>query len=130
MNDYKDDLISYRINRAYETLKEAEAMIEKSYWNAAVNRIYYSCYYAVSGLFLKNSINAKSHKGIRHLFGLNFVQTGIISRDFGKFFSDLFDKRHIGDYDDFITYNQDIVDDLIVKAKEFIDKIKELIYQD
>jgi hypothetical protein len=34
-----NDLINYRISRAYETLKEAEKMIESEFWNASINRI-------------------------------------------------------------------------------------------
>lgn len=30
-----DDLINYRIDRAFETIKEAEAMIENEFWNAS-----------------------------------------------------------------------------------------------
>ena len=29
-----DDLITYRINRAFETIKEAESMVENEFWNA------------------------------------------------------------------------------------------------
>ena len=41
----KEALIAYRIQRAYETLKEAEVMIRESFYNAAINRMYYACYY-------------------------------------------------------------------------------------
>lgn len=68
-----DDLIRYRINRAAETLREAELMIENLFWNAAVNRIYYACFYAVNGLLLKYGIKANTHKGLRQMFGLHFV---------------------------------------------------------
>ena len=62
MNENKDDLIKYRISRAFETLLEAELLCKEKFWNAAVNRAYYACYYIVSGLLLKNEINPKSHK--------------------------------------------------------------------
>ena len=38
------DLIDYRTKRAIETLKEAKTMIDNGFWNASVNRIYYSCF--------------------------------------------------------------------------------------
>lgn len=34
----KNALINYRIQRAYETLKEAQVMMRESFYNAAVNR--------------------------------------------------------------------------------------------
>ena len=41
-------LVAYRIQRAKETLSEADNLIEEAgFFNAAVNRLYYACYYAV-----------------------------------------------------------------------------------
>ena len=68
-----EDLVQYRISRSSETLREAETMIQNNFWNAAVNRIYYSCYYAVSALLLKKGVETNSHKGIRQMFGLHFI---------------------------------------------------------
>lgn len=121
------DLVSYRINRAQETLKEAKTMLENGYWNAAVNRIYYSCYYAVSALLLRKSVETTSHKGIRQMFGLHFVQSGIMSKEDGRFFSDLYDRRQTGDYDDFILYDEETVMRLYHIANEFIEKIITII---
>ncbi|HSV88298.1 MAG TPA: HEPN domain-containing protein [Bacteroidales bacterium] len=100
-----NDLIDYRTNRSIETLNEAKIMINNRFWNASVNRIYYSCYYIVSALLIIKSIEASSHKGIRQMFGLHFVQSGLVSKDDGRFFSDLYDRRQTGDYDDFVNYH-------------------------
>lgn len=42
-----DALIRYRTERANETLLEAKILIQNGFYNAAVNRLYYACYYAV-----------------------------------------------------------------------------------
>ena len=34
-------LVNYRLQRAKETLLEADSLINDSYYNAAVNRLYY-----------------------------------------------------------------------------------------
>jgi uncharacterized protein (UPF0332 family) len=47
------ELLKYRISRSRETLAEAETMMKSGFWNAAVNRIYYACYYIVSALYTK-----------------------------------------------------------------------------
>ena len=100
MSGKSDDLVTYRINRAFETLNEADKMIENQFWNASINRIYYACFYAVSGLLLKKGVDTSTHKGIRQMFGLHYVQTGLISKEYARFFSDLYDRRQTGDYDD------------------------------
>ena len=38
------DLMIYRLQRAHETMKEALVMSRESFYNAAVNRLYYACY--------------------------------------------------------------------------------------
>ena len=35
-------LIAYRMQRAYDTMKEAEVMIRETFYNAAINRMYYA----------------------------------------------------------------------------------------
>jgi uncharacterized protein (UPF0332 family) len=127
MTEGIEDLIKYRISRSIDTIVEAETMIKNGFWNASVNRIYYSCYYAVSGLLLKKSIETNSHKGLRQMFGLHFVQTGLVPKEDGRFFSDLYDRRQTGDYDDFVMYDEETVLSLFSKAKNFITRIVELI---
>jgi uncharacterized protein (UPF0332 family) len=122
-----NDLIKYRIDRSFETFKEAKTMIDNEFWNASVNRIYYSCYYAVSAVLLKKDIETGSHKGIRQMFGLHFVQQGLVSKEDGRFFSDLYDRRQTGDYDDFISYDIETVSKLYEQAEGFISRISELI---
>ena len=129
MKGNMDDLIKYRISRAFDTLKEAETMVESEFWNASINRIYYACFYAVSGLLLKNGVDTSTHKGIRQMFGLHFVQTGLISKELGKFFSDLYDRRQTGDYDDFVLFDKETSMSLLSLGKEFILEIEKLISQ-
>ena len=124
-----NDLIQYRKSRSLDTFKEAEIMINSGYWNASVNRIYYACYYAVSGLLLMKTIETNSHKGIRQMFGLHLVQTGLVSKEDGRFFSDLYDRRQTGDYDDYFLYDEETVLDLFNQAKGFIERIVVLIDQ-
>jgi len=123
----KEDLIKYRTNRSLETLKEADILIQNECWNASVNRIYYACYYAVSALLLKSNIETNSHKGIRQMFGLHFIQKGIVTKEDGRLFSDLFDRRQTGDYDDFVFYEEKTVKLLFKDANAFILRIIALI---
>ena len=101
-------LINYRTERAYETLNEAQYNADGGFYVAAINRMYYACYYAVIALLLKYEISAQTHSGVRSMLGLHFVSKGIVSKEDGKTFNDLFEKRHSGDYDDFVICNRQI----------------------
>jgi len=128
MNDLeRKELIRYRINRANDTLKEVNILIENQLWATAVNRLYYACYYAIIALLLKNQIAPKTHAGVRQMFGLYFIKTGLISLELGKFYSDIFDKRQIGDYDDFVVVTEDDIAGLLPIAKELLFSIEQLL---
>jgi uncharacterized protein (UPF0332 family) len=123
-----DELIKYRTSRSLETLKEADLLIQNEFWNASINRIYYACYYAVSALLLKSNIDSNSHKGIRQMVGFHFIQTGLVSKEDGRLFSDLFDRRQTGD-DDFVFYEEETVKIFFHEAEGFILRIISLIDQ-
>lgn len=122
-----DALILYRLQRSEETIKEAELLCDKNFYNASVNRLYYACYYAISALFLKDGIEAYSHKGMKTLFGLYYVKTEKIPIEQATTYFTLFEKRHSSDYDDFIYFDREIVEELISQTKEFITFIKNLL---
>jgi len=75
-NSEKSDLIAYRLKRATETLHEINFHLENGFWNTAINRLYYACFYAASALLLANDINASTHSGVRQMLGLHFIRTG------------------------------------------------------
>ena len=128
-NSEKSDLVSYRLKRATETLQEIDVHMKNGFWSTAINRLYYACYYAATALLLSREINPSTHTGVRQMLGLHFIKTGKIYSDLGKAFSDLFDKRHSSDYDDFIQVSKEDVEDLLPLASEFIQTIKELIIE-
>ena len=103
MKDYKpEDYIQYRLQKANDTIAETITLIENKYWNTAVNRMYYACFYAVGALLVQNGIETASHSGARQKFGQLFVHTGLVSKELGKHYSELFEKRQKGDYNDFL----------------------------
>lgn len=123
----RKEIVAYRLLKAKQTLQEVDLHIKNELWNTAVNRLYYACYYAVIALLINNEINVQTHGGARQMFGLHFVKTGIIPKETGKFFSDIFDKRQIGDYDDFIDYSEEDVRILVIPAKQLISEIEKLL---
>ncbi len=123
----RNALIKYRLQRAEQTLDEAKVMSDASYYNAAINRLYYACYYAVVAALLSRELSATTHAGVKTMFSLHFIVSGILPKDYGKTFSRLFEMRHSSDYDDFIYCDKDMVDEYTPKAQELVDGIRRLI---
>ena len=121
------ELVKYRMSRAKETLFEVELLLENKLLNTAVNRLYYACYYAVIALLVKSGITATTHSGVRQMFGLHFVKIGLIDRETAKFFTDIFDKRQTGDYDDFVEFSEKEVRSFIEPANQLIREIENLL---
>ena len=126
-DEERQALVFNKVRRSKETWAEAKGIIENKYWYAAANRMYYACYYMVSALLLKNGQSAHTHGGIIGLFGLHFVKTGIVSSEMGKFYSELYELRQTGDYDDWKTLAESDILPLIPKVELFLDTIDRLI---
>ncbi|HKM13185.1 MAG TPA: HEPN domain-containing protein [Bacteroidales bacterium] len=128
-DEHRMALVKYRLERAIKTLEEAKYMRKGNFFNAAVNRLYYACYYAVTALLLARNIEANTHSGVKTMLSFHFVRTGLLSLEDGATFSNLFDKRHSSDYDDFTYCDAALVDYLIPRSEDFIKAIEKLINQ-
>ena len=127
MDVSQDDYIKYRLERALSTFEDAETLANNQSWNSSMNRLYYSCFYAVLALFAKHNIKSTTHSGTKTQFSQYFIKTGQLDKEYGMLFGDLFDLRQKGDYGDFFDFEEKHVAPLIPKVKEFLDKIQSLI---
>lgn len=71
-------------------------------------------------LLVKNHIVAQTHNGVKQMFGLHFISTGRIANKYSRFYSQLFNDRVSGDYDDFLHYDEDTLAVLGPQAEGFI----------
>lgn len=123
----REALAAYRYQRAQETLAEVPFLKQQGYYNTAVNRLYYACYYAAIALLIKQGLTPGTHAGVKQMLGLHFVATGRLSREIGRIFSLLFERRHSSDYDDFAYSTEEEIDELMPKAETFIMAIGALL---
>lgn len=117
MKGTKEDLIKYRLERAWDTLDDAHILAEKNKWNSAINRLYYSAYYSVIALLLKNDLKPTTHNGAKSNFNQYFIKENIIPKEFGKIYSQLFTWRQKGDYDDLFDFNKEKVESYFEPVK-------------
>ena len=76
MNDSEKTLIRYRMDRSKEALSAARLMYEKSHYNDALNRIYYSYFYTVIALLATEGIHPGKHTVARFFLNKNWIKTG------------------------------------------------------
>ncbi len=117
------DIVLYRIERAFTALEQAKLNVEINCLEVTANRLYYAAYYAVSALLIAYQIPAHTHEGNIQQFGLHFIKGGLVSRDLGKFYSQLFEMRLKGDYSDRFGLTEEDVVPKIQPTEAFITEI-------
>jgi len=122
-----ETLIHYRLGRAQESLDDVRLLAEANRWNACVNRLYYSCFYAVSALLVRDGLSSSRHTGVRSLLNRHYVRTGKVPRALARVYNDLFERRQEGDYADFVRFQTDQVRPWIPQTEAFIAHIKALL---
>jgi len=127
MKEETRTLAIYRLERAHESLEEAEILISKGHSNTFVNRLYYACFYAVSALLLTRGLSSAKHSGIRSLFHQNFVKSGIVNTELGQLYDRLSDNRQKGDYADLIRFDPDEVRNWYDEAQKFVVTIEKIV---
>jgi len=122
-----EDLIHYRMVRAFETLAEAKLMAECKHWNTCINRLYYSCFYSVNALLIKYNLSSKKHTGVKSLFNKEFVNKGIVPIEISLIYNELFNLRHESDYEDFYQADEKLVLPIIPQVERFLEFIKQML---
>ncbi|WP_455624748.1 HEPN domain-containing protein [Parabacteroides sp.] len=122
------DIVMHRMRNARTCVREAVYLCEGQFFNAAMTRFYYACFHAASALLIANGIEVKTHNGVRLMLGREFVQTGKFPQSLGRFYTNLYNKRQDGDYDDFIFFEDEDLKEVQPQVDEFIARIEELIH--
>ena len=125
----RDTVISLEIAKAFTTQEEVDLLVEKGYWNAAANRLYYSVFHAGSALLIHDGIRIKSHKGAGIMLNQHYIQTNKISPELGKLYRRLELMREESDYNCFYNTSPEELKKELEPARELIDLIAKMVSQ-
>lgn len=125
--EYLKELVHYWMEKAMECLDAAYDELKADRLSFSVNRIYYACFYAVSAVLLQEGFQFKKHSGVRAAFHKNFVKHGLVSRELGEFYDEVFEARQRGDYIGLVRFQKEQVERWLKQAKQFVEAIKSLI---
>ncbi len=125
--DERKQYVQYRIETAYKTFDAAKVLYDNGFYNSAINRLYYSLFYAINALLVKNEIYAQTHSGIRNQFSLHFIKTMILDKKHGRLFSELFDWRQKGDYGNMFDFDKKTVYELFSPVYELLNEINKIL---
>ena len=123
-----EEVINYWWDKANESITSAERELKSGSLSFAINRLYYSVFYAVSAALLKKGISFKKHSGVRIAFHREFIKTNLLDNRWGKFYDQLFEDRQEGDYLPLIEFEESDITDNLNHSREFLKIIQPFIF--
>jgi uncharacterized protein len=121
-------LIQHKLDKADSTVDDIRFLLDNDKLAIAINRIYYAVFYALSALALKRQFSTAKHQQLIGWFNREFIKEHVVDRRYGEILHRAFDKRSKGDYDDFVEFSKEEVEQMLLDTILFVEKIKELIF--
>jgi len=119
--------VEAHIKRSGRSLKSAVFLLEKSMYEDAASRAYYSVFHAAKAVLASVEEHPKTHEGVVRMFGKKFVKTGVFPAEMGKMLVLAKGLREKADYEPTIIVQKEHVEDIIGKATNFLKVIKEYL---
>ena len=129
MDNRKQDLSSYRLSQAEDSIKVAQMSYDNALFKDSINRSYYAAFYAVKAVLAVDEVDFKRHKDAVAYFNKTYVATDIFPREIGKKLGRLKQERETSDYDDFYIASSTDAEEqyataelIIVEVKKYLDR--------
>ena len=126
----REQLFTYRLKQAEETLAEAEKMLAGDFSSRTiVNRAYYAVFYATLVLFLRFEIDCKTskHAGVISIFDRDVVRSGKMEPRFSRMLHRLFELRQKADYKELVEIALEDAVNAVRHAGEFVAAVREVV---
>lgn len=124
----KQQLITYRLERARETLQDAHLLFDQGGSpGSIINRAYYAMFYSVLALLITIGKGPSKHSGAISLFDQYFVKSGQLSKSMSKALHKAFDLRQIGDYRELLELDQEQAGEVLHSADRFVEAVEALL---
>jgi len=123
-DEQKKTLITYRMDRARESLQAAQLLFDNNMLIPAMNRLYYAMFYAVLSLLVLHDATFSKHGQVKGFFNREFIKSGVLPVQLGKLYNTMFEYRQKYDYVDFSVPESSLVADYLKKTAQFLDQIE------
>lgn len=124
--DSLKEIVHYWIEKAVDSLASSEDELKARRFSFAVNRIYYACFYAASAILLQKKLRFQKHSGVRAALHQHLVKPGLISKEYGKFYDEIFEARQRGDYIELVRFEKKQIEAWLKKGRLFVETMKSL----
>ncbi len=119
--------IGLHMKEACRALEAAKMNLRNEFYATAINRAYYSIFYAASGLLCSQDVQRAKHSGVVSAFRKHFVKAGIIEPEYSDIYGDVMDARVDSDYDMTLEADLDTAQGCVNNAEAFLNRIREYL---
>ena len=81
-----ETLVIHRLQKSEEALQAAKIMLDKQMFSFAMNRVYYSLYYAVQALLAQQGVAFAKHGQVKGYFNREFIKAGKLPKEISRFY--------------------------------------------
>ena len=124
IDDRLRELIELRMQRAGETLREAQLLAAEHAARGAINRAYYAMFYAVLAILAAKGLGSSKHSGAISLFDREFVKPGDLPKELSRSLHLAFERRQQADYGELVQFDESTVTRVIEEANTFIQDVR------
>jgi len=121
------EVIREHFRLADRFLKTARLSQRDGDWRTAADRAYYAMFHAASAALYQRGIIAKSHKGLISQFSKEYIKPGLIDPELSRSLRQGFSLRQASDYELYAIIEEEQVEELVVRAQEFVAHLKKLL---
>lgn len=120
----RQTLIDARIQQSEQAFQAGLLLLQQSFYADAVNRFYYSMFYAVLALLITRNLGTSKHIGAISLFDREFVKLGIFPKELSRALHDAFEQRLEADYTDLAIVAEETAQQSREYAQTFLQQVK------
>ena len=121
------DLANYRMDRAKETLQEAEDSFKQNHFRMSVNRSYYAMFTPARALLALKELDSSKHSGVISLFNQHVIKAGLFPKELSKFLLGAKRVREDADYGDFVEITEEDARSQIDHAQRFVEEAEKTL---
>ena len=122
-----EDLVQYRIKRAWEMLEAAKENLKIGQYKTALNRSYYAVFHAMRAANILRGFDSSKHSGVIAFFTKEFLKTEYMDRKLSFIIKSSSLLREKSDYDDFFIARRTEAEKQVENAGLFVAEVERFI---
>ena len=123
------ELILWRIDKARNALREAEANLNMGFYGVCMTRSYYAVLYSMQAANGLCQFDSSKHSGVIAFFRKTFLKTGLMDKELSKIIQETSNHRERADYEDFYTASKEDAEKQLRGAGQFVAAVSDWLRQ-